>query len=115
MERSDDRHGSRTHLPSLAQAARALAVLGSEPRLAILRRLVRAGGKGMPVGVLQGALGVPASTLSHHLRALVTAGLVEQRRQGRLLICRANFPAIEALATFLLSECCADTTERKRA
>ena len=102
-------------LPGLAEAAAALAVLGSEPRLAIVRRLVRAGEGGVPVGVLQAALGIPASTLSHHLRALVTAGLVEQQRRGRMLICRANFAAIEALAAFLLAECCADATERRRA
>ena len=92
-------------------AAAAFAALGSEPRLAVLNGLVRAGFEGVPVGQLQEALGLAASTLSHHLRALVQAGLMEQERQGRMLICRARFDRIEALAGFLLKECCADSCE----
>ncbi len=115
MEYESGDRGRAKRLPRLGAAATALAALGSEMRLAILRRLVRAGEAGLPVGVLQGALGIPASTLSHHLKALVGAGLVVQKRRGRMLICRANYRAIEALAAFLLAECCADETQRRRA
>ena len=90
------------------QAADAFAALGSPARLAVLRRLVRAGHEGLAVGALQERLGLPASTLSHHLRALVAAGLVEQERRGRTLICRARYDRVEVLAEFLVRECCAD-------
>lgn len=90
------------------EAAAIFASLGSAARLAILRQLVRAGAGGLPVGELQRLIGIPASTLSHHLRALVAAGVLEQAREGRTLICRAQYPRLEKLAAFLLSECCAD-------
>ena len=96
--------------PTLApeRAAEAFAALGAPVRLAILRQLVRAGEDGMAVGQLQARLELPASTLSHHLRALCSAGVLEQERRGRMLICRARYGVVEALAGFLLSECCAD-------
>ena len=89
-------------------AADALAALGAPVRLDVLRLLVRAGAPGLAVGRLQERLGLPASTLSHHLRALLAAGVLEQERQGRTLICRARYDRIKALAEFLLSECCVD-------
>lgn len=91
-----------------AEAAQAFAALGSEPRLEVVRALVRAGPEGLPVGALQARLGIAASTLSHHLRFLAAAGLLTQERQGRSLICRAAFPRIDRLADFLRRECCAD-------
>ncbi len=94
-----------------AEAAEAFAALGSEVRLAILRALVRAGEAGLPVGALQQRLVIAASTLSHHLRALVQAGVLEQTRDGRTLICRARYDRIQGLAAFLVSECCADLAQ----
>jgi DNA-binding transcriptional ArsR family regulator len=93
------------------EAAEAFAALGSEVRLAILRALVRAGEAGLPVGALQSRLAIAASTLSHHLRALVQAGILEQTRDGRTLICRARYDRIQGLAAFLVSECCADLAQ----
>ncbi len=89
-------------------AAQAFAALGSEPRLEVIRALVRAGPEGLAVGALQDRLGIAASTLSHHLRFLAAANLLTQQRQGRSLICRASFDNIQALAGFLQRECCAD-------
>lgn len=94
--------------------AAAFSALGSPARLAVLRLLVRAGEGGLPVGALQARLEVAASTLSHHLRALVQAGLVVQERDGQRLICRADYGRVQALAEFLLSECCADAPEGVR-
>ena len=102
---------------SHAEAAEAFSALGSEVRIAILRALVRAGDTGLPVGALQQRLAIAASTLSHHLRALMQAGILEQTRDGRTLICRARYGRIQGLAAFLVSECCDDLadTEEKRA
>ncbi len=90
------------------QAAPMLAALGSEVRLGLFRQLLRAGSEGLSVTGLQRMSGIPASTLGHHVTALVSAGLVSQVRQGRELICRAEYADIRLLSAFLLSECCAD-------
>ena len=92
----------------LQSAAPILAELGNETRLAIVRNLVRAGGDGLMVGEVQRATGVPASTLTHHLRRLCQVGLVSQTRRGSALWCKADTGLVETLARFLVEECCAD-------
>ena len=94
----------------LERSARQLEALGNPTRLKVYRTLVRAGDAGMPVGRLQSRVGVPPSTLSHHLRQLVVNGLVSQERQGTVLICRANYRAMQKLIGFLADECCADAS-----
>ncbi len=89
-------------------AARQLEALGQPTRLRVYRILVRAGGEGLPVGRLQARVGIAASTLSHHLKRLIDAGLVSQERQATTLICRAEYPSMQALIGFLADECCAD-------
>ena len=89
-------------------AARQLEALGNPTRLQLYRVLVRAGHAGLPVGRLQQKLKIAASTLSHHLHRLILTGLVSQERQSTTLICRANYPAMDALLGFLADECCAD-------
>ncbi|MGV8939823.1 MAG: ArsR/SmtB family transcription factor [Allorhizobium sp.] len=89
-------------------AASQMESLGNPTRLRLYRALVRAGFEGMPVGGLQQILEVPASTLSHHCKRLIDAGLVTQERQGTTLICRANYTAMNALIGYLADECCAD-------
>lgn len=90
------------------QAASRLEALGNPTRLRIYRNLVRAGAGGSSVGRLQAALEIPSSTLSHHLKALVSVGLVTQERQATTLLCRANYEVMQYLVGFLVAECCAD-------
>lgn len=97
----------------LEEAAQGFAAIGSEPRLDVLLALVRAGQNGLTVGEIQQRLGIPASTLSHHLRFLSAAGLIDQTKDGRTIHNRAAFAHIEALAGFLLRECCIDEEERR--
>jgi DNA-binding transcriptional ArsR family regulator len=94
---------------NIPDAAARLEALGNPTRLSIYRLLVRAGDAGMPVGRIQEQLGVAASTLSHHLKALIMVGLVTQERDSRILICRANYPMMRGLIDFLSAECCADS------
>jgi len=94
----------------LEKAASQLEALGNPTRLQLYRTLVRAGGEGLPVGRVQEKLGIAASTLSHHLKRLVDTGLVTQERQATTLICRANYPSMDALIGYLADECCADGT-----
>ena len=89
-------------------AAKQLEALGNPTRLQIYRSLVRAGDAGVPVGRLQAGLGIPASTLSHHLHRLVLTGLVSQERQSTTLICRAHYAMMRELIGFLTDECCAE-------
>jgi DNA-binding transcriptional ArsR family regulator len=58
------------------------------------------------VGEVQAHLGIPGSTLSHHLAQLVNAGLVHQDREGRVLRCTPNYEAMENLLGFMTEECC---------
>lgn len=92
-----------------------LEALGNRTRLQIYRALVRAGRPGMPVGRLQVKLKIPASTLSHHIKTLVSVGLVSQVRESTTLICHANYDAMQGLVDFLVAECCADESECKDA
>ncbi len=85
-----------------------LAALGNESRLRIYRLLVRAGPDGLPVGDIQQRLGIPASTLSHHIAALRQAALVMQRREGRTILSCANYENMDELLNYLTEECCAD-------
>jgi DNA-binding transcriptional ArsR family regulator len=89
-------------------AAARLEALGNRTRLQIYRALVRAGHSGMPVGRLQDKLKVPASTLSHHIKTLVSVGLVSQVRESTTLVCHANYDSMRGLVDFLAAECCAD-------
>lgn len=89
-------------------AAARLEALGNPTRLQIYRTLMRAGDAGMPVGKLQTKLDLAASTLSHHLKALVTVGLVTQEREATTLLCRTNYDVMRGLIDFLAAECCAD-------
>jgi DNA-binding transcriptional ArsR family regulator len=91
------------------EAAARLEALGNPTRLKIFRALVRAGEAGMTVGKLQAKLDLAASTLSHHLKTLVTVDLVTQERQTTSLICRANYPAMRGLTEFLVAECCVES------
>ncbi len=92
----------------LEQAALQLEALGNPTRLNIYRILVRAGAAGLPVGSIQERLGVPASTLSHHCKRLIETGLVSQQRRATTLICRAEYPAMQALIGYLADECCTE-------
>ena len=89
-------------------AAQRLGSLGSPVRLKIYRALVRAGDDGLAVGDLQERVGLPGSTLSHHIRQLKEAGLISQERQATTLICRADFAVMYKLVEYLVDECCMD-------
>lgn len=96
------------------EAARGFAAAGSEPRLELLLMLVKAGHQGLSIGGMGERLGIPPSTLAHHLRYLESAGLITQKKVGRSVINTANFQKLEALAGYLLRECCIDEREDRR-
>lgn len=89
------------------RAADALAALGNRTRLRLFKLLVRAGREGANIGALQRVTAIPATTLAHHLGTLARAGLVEQERRGREVICTANFKAVNEALAYVKAECCA--------
>lgn len=90
----------------LELAAKRLAELGHPTRLGVFRHLVRCGHQGCPVGEVQRILGIPGSTLTHHITKLVSAGLVEQHRDGRILYCVPKLDALNETIEYLTEECC---------
>lgn len=82
------------------------SAIGAEPRLRILRLLLSAHPEGMVVGEIGSDLGIPSSTLSHHLEKLKNEDLLKVRREGTFLWYSANTEALEELLGFLYAECC---------
>jgi len=87
-------------------AVASLAALAQAMRLRIFRALVGAGPMGLTPGALSATLGVPASTLSFHLRELQHSGLVTQERDGRNLIYRPAIEQMNQLLDYLTAHCC---------
>ena len=90
----------------VARYADMFAAMGAEPRLRAMRILLTAHPQGLVVGDIQEDLGIPASTLSHHLEKLKNEGLVAVRREGTFLWYTANTEALQEIINFLYAECC---------
>ena len=90
----------------LEAVAKALKELGHPTRLCIYKEVVKAGYEGIAVGGVQDKLGIPVSTLSHHISSLASAGLISQRREGRTLYCVAEYECLDTVIGFLRDECC---------
>ena len=82
------------------------SAMGTGPRLRIMRVLLPAHPDGMVVNEIGAELGIPASTLSHHLEKLKNEDLVKVRREGTYLWYSANADALQGLLGFLYAECC---------
>ncbi|WP_343561537.1 ArsR/SmtB family transcription factor [Kiloniella sp. b19] len=87
-------------------AAASLAELGNTHRLAVYRFLVKAGHGGSSVGDIQKAIGIPASTLSHHLSRMAKVGLIRQEKKSRTIFCIPEYQHLFSLIDFLKEECC---------
>jgi len=92
--------------PDVARFADMFSAMGTEPRLRIMRALLAAHPVGMVPSDLGAELGIPASTLSHHLDKLKNEDLVNVRRESTFLWYSANTRALEELLGFLYAECC---------
>ena len=89
------------------QVVKALGALAHPVRLQVFRALIVTGPSGLTPGVIQEGLGIPATTLSFHLKELSTAGLVTVERSSRSLIYRAAFDQMNGLLGYLTENCCA--------
>jgi len=90
----------------ITRFANMFSAMGTGPRLRIMRVLLSAHPDGMVVNEIGAELGIPASTLSHHLDKLKNEDLVKVRREGTYLWYSANAEALQELLGFLYAECC---------
>jgi len=88
------------------QVIKALAALAHPVRLKVFRALVVSGPSGLTPGVMQEGLGIPATTLSFHLKELATAGLASVERSSRTLVYRAAYEQMNGLLGYLTENCC---------
>ena len=89
-----------------SEVVKALAALAQPVRLQVFRALIIAGAQGMTPSTMAEGLGIPASSLSFHLKELANAGLVTQERSSRNLIYRAAFDRMNSVLAYLTENCC---------
>jgi ArsR family transcriptional regulator len=97
---------SKNSAEQIARYADMFTAMGTEPRLRIMQLLLSAHPDGLVVGEIQTELGIPNSTLSHHLEKLKNEDLVKVRRESTFLWYTANTAALQELLGFLYAECC---------
>jgi ArsR family transcriptional regulator, arsenate/arsenite/antimonite-responsive transcriptional repressor len=97
---------SKNSAEQIAKYADMFTAMGTEPRLRIMQLLLAAHPAGLVVGEIQSELGIPNSTLSHHLEKLKNEDLVKVRRESTFLWYTANTEALQGLLGFLYAECC---------
>lgn len=88
-----------------ASAIAALSSLAYDTRLETIQLLAAAGDDGLAAGEIARRLGVQQSTLSDHLKALSSAGVVTSERKGRSIVYRANTEAMLDLIEFMRETC----------
>jgi len=93
-------------LEQVTRYADMFSAMGTEARLRIMQLLLKAHPAGLVVNEIQTELGIPGSTLSHHLDKLRNEGLVTVQRESTFLRYRANADALQELLQFLYAECC---------
>ena len=90
----------------LEHHAEQLSALGHPVRLRVLRFVVQGGEDGTAAGDIQSHVDLPASTLSHHLKRLVDAGLLTTRSEGTFHYYAADYKALRGLTDFVWEDCC---------
>lgn len=93
----------------------ALGALAHGIRLDLVSILARSGRAGMPAGTIASQLGVTPALMSFHLRQLVQAGLLTQRRRGRNIIYAIDQSAMQSLLSQLGDRCYDHTGARTEA
>lgn len=91
---------------ALDRHASQLSALGHPARLSIVRFVVVEGPQGASAGDIQGHVKMAASTLSHHLKRLVDAGLLTTRGEANFHFYAADFGALRKLTDYLWEDCC---------
>jgi DNA-binding transcriptional ArsR family regulator len=90
----------------MKKAIEALAALAHEHRLGVFRLLVSRGANGLSAGEIADQVGLPPSTLSHHLAQLERAGLLRSWRVRRNIFYALDVEGTRRLIAFLSEDCC---------
>ena len=98
----------------MLRAVERLSALAQASRLKIFRLLVEAGRGGLPAGAVGEQLDLAPATLSFHLAQLSQAGLLTAERDGRSIIYRADYAAMDELIRYLTRNCCRGDARRQR-
>ncbi|WP_417584669.1 ArsR/SmtB family transcription factor [Pelagibacterium sp.] len=85
--------------------------LSQPTRLAIFRRLIKAGEAGLPAGEIAVSVNGRQNTTSSHLATLARSGLIAATREGRSIRYSANYTVAGDLVAFLLEDCCGGRPE----
>lgn len=93
----------------LEEVAKALKELGHPTVCSYSNTWSKRGNKVCRSVSCKSSLGSPGSTLSHHISALVSVGLVKQNRESRTLMCVSQYAMLEAIIEFLREECCVNS------
>lgn len=88
---------------SSAELAAVFKALGDPVRLLLLSRIACAAEDGVCVCDLTRGFKLTGPTISHHLRLLREAGLIDGRRRGTWIYYRATSQRLDAVAGFLAS------------
>lgn len=85
----------------------ALSAIANRSRLIIFRLLVAAGPRGLSAGEISARLGIVPSSLSFHLRDMLRAKLLSDRRKGTFIYYSAAQDAVHEIIDFLTENCLA--------
>lgn len=105
--------GASLSADDAAELERLLKALADRHRLRIVNILLRAGGDAVCVCEFQPQLGIAQPTVSHHLRQLLDAGLLEREKRGSYAYYRLAPGALEQIGT-LFAEAPAPTGSAPR-
>src|SRR5260370_7531247 len=95
-----------TSAEQVTKYADMFSAMGTEARLQIMQLLLKAHPNGLVVGEIQEELGIPNSTLSHHLDKLKNEDLVRVQRESTFLRYMANTEPLQELLHFFYPKCC---------
>lgn len=89
--------GSTLSTDEAVELERLFKALGDRHRLRILNCLLQADGEPVCVCEFQPTLGISQPTVSHHLKQLVEAGLLEREKRGTFAYYRLKSGALERI------------------
>jgi len=93
--------GSTLSADDAAELERLFRALADRNRLRILNSLLQARGEPVCVCEFQPTLGISQPTVSHHLKQLVEAGLLEREKRGTFAYYRLKDGALEQIGALL--------------
>ena len=93
--------GSTLSTQDAAELERLFKTLADRNRLRILNVLLGAGGEEVCVCEFQPTLGLAQPTVSHHLKQLVRAGLLEREKRGTFAYYRLTPGVLERIGLLL--------------